>query len=285
MRILRWLAACLTLILASAEVTTASAENNEAAVQTWANIEPGSGKSIKDCANCPEMVVAPSGSFMMGSPPDEPERLEGEGPQHMVTIAKPFAIGKFSVTFEEWDVCVANGGCRGYKPSDAGWGRGTRPVTDVSWDDAKAYVSWLSKKTGKTYRLPTEAEREYVTRAGTTTRFWWGSSILSANVNYSGKYLFGGGKTVPVDSYKPNPWGLYQVHGNVVEWVEDCWHDSYKGAPKDGSAVTVGGCKTRVLRGGSWSLDPSYLRAASRYWDFRASRFHDNGFRVARTLP
>ncbi|MGO9545162.1 MAG: formylglycine-generating enzyme family protein [Rhodomicrobium sp.] len=282
MRIVRWLLACLALILTSA---AAYAENSGTAAQTWANIEPGSGKSFRECANCPEMVVAPSGSFMMGSPSDGPEPLEGEGPQHRVTFAKPFAIGKFSVTFEEWDVCVANGGCRGYKPSDEGWGRGTRPVTNVSWDDAKAYVSWLTKKTGKTYRLPGEAEREYVTRAGTTTPFWWGSSISAGHVNYTGNYLFGRGKTVPVDSFKPNPWGLYQVHGNVSEWVEDCWHDSYKGAPQDGSAFTAGECKTRVLRGGSWKLDPRYLRAASRYQDFRVSRFYDYGFRVARTLP
>jgi formylglycine-generating enzyme required for sulfatase activity len=127
--------------------------------------------SFKECAQCPEMVVVPAGSFTMGSPDSEEGRIEEEGPQHRVTFGRSFGVGKFAVTFEEWDACVADGGCNGYKPSDAGWGRGRRPAINVSWDDAKAYVGWLSRKTGKTYRLLSEAEREYATRAGTTTPF------------------------------------------------------------------------------------------------------------------
>ena len=231
-------------------------------------IKPGSGQSFKDCADCPEMVIAPSGSFTMGSPPREIDDLvreykfdwyKNEGPQHKVTIPKPFAVGQFAVTFAEWDACVAAGGCGGYKPEDQGWGRGDRPVINVSWDDAKAYVAWLSKKTGKSYRLLSEAEREYVARAGTATPFWWGSSITPEQANYNGNYVYAGGqkgeyrsKTLPVKSFKPNPWGLYQVHGNVYDWVEDCYHDSYNGAPTDGSAWTSGDCTYRVLRGGSW---------------------------------
>src|SRR5262249_50892071 len=164
-----------------------------------------------------------------------------------------------AVTFDEWDACVQDGGCRGYAPADQGWGRGRRPVINVSWDDAKAYVTWLSGKTGRSYRLPSEAEREYVTRAGTTTPFWWGSSISLREANYNGTVAYAGGPTgesrqgtVPVDSFEPNPWGLYQVHGNVFEWVEDCWQAGYADAPPDGSARTPAGCQDRVIRGGSW---------------------------------
>jgi formylglycine-generating enzyme required for sulfatase activity len=273
------------------------------------------GDSFRDCENCPEMVVVPAGSFAMGS--DEPEQtsaegqqhqakskpwnpfafLEGErknpeGPEHEVGIAKPFAAGKYAVTFAEWDACVADGGCGGYRPDDKGWGRGDHPVINVSWDDAKAYVKWLSQKTDKQYRLLSEAEREYVTRAGTGTPFWWGTSITPEQANYDGTNTGGTEgqkgeyrqKTVPVASFQPNPWGLYQVHGNVWEWVEDCWHDSYKGAPSDGSAWTSGNCDVRVLRGGSLNADPQYLRAAYRHWDGAADRVSLVGFRVARTF-
>jgi formylglycine-generating enzyme required for sulfatase activity len=205
----------------------------------------------------------PAGSFTMGSPDIEEGRIEEEGPQHRVTFGKSFGVGKFAVTFEEWDACVADGGCNGYTPSDEGWGRGRRPVINVSWDDANAYVGWLSRKTGKIYRLLSEAEREYVTRAGTTTPFWWGASISTQQANYNGNYAYGAEatgvsrrQTVPVDSFQPNPWGLYQVHGNVWEWTEDCWHDDYTGAPSDGSAWTSGGCSDRVIRGGAWYFYP-----------------------------
>jgi formylglycine-generating enzyme required for sulfatase activity len=134
-------------------------------------IKPGSGESFKDCPQCPEMVIVPSGSFMMGSPASEPERLSNEDPQHLVTIGKPFAAGRFAVTFGEWDACRADGGCASYIPWDQGWGQNDRPVINVTWNDAKAYAGWLSKKTGRSYRLLSEAEREYLARAGTTTPF------------------------------------------------------------------------------------------------------------------
>ena len=223
-------------------------------------IKPGSGESFKDCADCPEMVVVPEGEFTMGSSVREDGRQGDETPQTRVAILKPFAVGRFSVTFHEWASCVDGGGCGGYWPDDKGWGRGDRPVINVSWNDAKAYTAWLSKKTGASYRLPSEAEREYVARARTSTPYWWGSSVAPELANYSGL----AGKTVPVKSFKPNPWGLYQVHGNVWEWVEDCYHDTYTGAPTDGSAWTTGECKYRVLRGGSWDDNPQYLRAAYR---------------------
>jgi formylglycine-generating enzyme required for sulfatase activity len=277
----------------------------EARLDPGLAIRPGSGQSFRDnlasgqpCPTCPEMVVVPAGSFTMGSPSDEPRRVNNEGPQHNVTISKPFAVGRYAVTFDEWDACVTDGGCNGYRPDDKGWGRGRRPVINVNWDDAKSYVAWLSRKGGKPYRLLSEAEREYVTRAGTTTPFWWGSSISASQANYDSDYTYDAGstvdhrqatgdyreKTVPVDSFQPNPWGLYQVHGNVLDWVEDCYHDSYVGAPSDGSAWTTGDCKDRVLRGGSWVHLPKSLRAADRFRDKSDVRYYYFGFRLGRTL-
>jgi formylglycine-generating enzyme required for sulfatase activity len=196
-----------------------------------------------------------------------------------------------AVTFDEWDACVADGGCNGYKPNDEGWGRGRLPVINVSWSDAKAYVAWLSRKTGKSYRLLSEAEREYIARAGTTTPFWWGSSISTHQANYNGNYVYNNGlkgeyrqRTIPVDSFAPNPWGLYQVHGNVMEWVEDCWNDSYRGAPTDGSSWTSGNCNSHVLRGGAWDSLPQFLRSADRRWDITVRRFIIIGFRAGRAL-
>jgi formylglycine-generating enzyme required for sulfatase activity len=246
---------------------------------------------FKECDNCPEMVVVPAGRFTMGSPDSEQRHDPDESPQHSVTFALQFAVGRFAVTFGEWDACVADGGCNGYKPSDQGWGRGRRPVTNVSWDDAKAYVEWLSRKTAKAYRLLSEAEREYVTRAGTISPFWWGSSISTMQANYDGDFTYDDGtkgeyrgKTVPVDSFQPNPMGLYQVHGNLYDWVEDCYHDSYRRAPSDGSAWTSEDCSLRVVRGGSWIDDPRSLRSAYRLKVSTVFRFRNLGFRVARTL-
>jgi formylglycine-generating enzyme required for sulfatase activity len=249
--------------------------------------------TFMECDKCPEMIVVPAGSFNMGSPRNEPEKRFDEDPQHQVTIGNAFAVGKFAVTFDEWDACVADGGCNGYRPLDEGWGRNRRPVINVSWNDTKAYVAWLSHKTGKGYRLLSEAEREYVTRAGTTTSFWWGSSITPRQANYDGSFAYNKGekgenrnKTVPVDSFTPNPWGLYEVHGNVWEWVEDCWHKSYQGAPTDGTAWTNAArdCTSRVLRGGSWSFLPKLLRAAARDRSTAGYRSSLHGFRVGRTL-
>jgi formylglycine-generating enzyme required for sulfatase activity len=197
------------------------------------------------------------------------------------------------VTFAEWDACVAAGGCK-YRPEDQGWGRGKRPVINVSWDDITGeYLPWLSRKTGKTYRLLTEAEWEYAARAGTTTPFWWGSSISTSQANYRGLGTYGGGqkgdypqKTLPVDSFAANPWGLYNVHGNVWEWGQDCWNGRSSVAPSDGSASTTRECRYRVLRGGSWENDPQVLQSGNRYGSRTdaLARYNDRGFRVGRPL-
>lgn len=249
------------------------------------------GESFRECDKCPEMVVVPAGSFMMGSPANERNRLSSET-QVRVSIAAPFAVDKHAVTFDEWDTCVADGGCNGYTPPDQGWGRGRRPVINVNWQDAKAYAAWVSRKTGKTYRLLSEAEREYVTRASTTTAYYWGSSIRTTQANYNGAVRADEGgstsgnrqQTIVVDSFEPNAWGLYQVHGNVWEWTEDCWHDSNDGNPADGSARTTGECGRRVVRGGSWDSNPQSLRSASRGGIAAVVQSFDVGFRLARTL-
>ena len=245
------------------------------------------GQTFKDCFECPEMVVVPAGSFMMGSPEDEAGRTYFEGPQHRVTFPQPFAIGKYAVTFDEWNACVADRGCDGYQPSDSSWGRGKRPVVNVSWKDAQVYVAWLKRKTGRDYHLPSEAQREYATRAGTTTPFWWGATITNDQANFTndggrrGQFPY---QTAPVDTFQPNPWGLFQVHGNVFEWTEDCWKDDYKGAPTDGSAWTSNDCASRVTRGGSWETFPRYLRSAYRERYIAVNRSPRYGFRVARKL-
>lgn len=249
---------------------------------------------FKECPPCPEMIVVPAGEFIMGSPESEQGSEENERPQHTAIIAKPFAVGRFAVTFDEWDACVADGGCRSYRPPDKGWGRERRPVINLWWDDAKAYISWLSGKTRKPYRLLTETEREYVTRAGTATPFWWGFSISTNQANYDGTYAYPPfshglrgeyrGRTLPVDSFAPNPWGLYHVHGNVYEWVEDCWHTNYIGAPADGSPWITVDCDRHVLRGGAWDFAPWQLRSASRGSVASAVNLMPVGMRVARTL-
>jgi formylglycine-generating enzyme required for sulfatase activity len=243
--------------------------------------------TFSECSRCPEMLVVPAGSFMMGAPPDEPGRYNDEDPQHKVTIAKSFAVSKFTLTFDNWDACVIDGGCDGYNPSDQGWGRGPQPVINVSWNDAKSYVAWLSRKTAKPYRLLSEAEYEYATRAETQTTYWWGYDIGTGNANCNGcGSRWDGRQPAPVGSFAPNQFGLYDMSGNVWAWVEDCWHDSYQGSPSDGSAWTTA-CTDdirRVIRGGSWSLDPQSLRAAFRLRDTSVNRVGYLGFRLARTL-
>ena len=242
------------------------------------------GDSFQDCPGCPKLVVVPPGSFMMGP-------LEGwldrEGPVHEVRIDYPLAVGMYPVTFDEWDACVSDGGCGGYEPDDEGWGRGTRPVINVSWDDAKRYVGWLSWKTGKGYRLLSESEWEYVGRAGTDTSYWWGDEIGRNRANCDGcGSRWDGEKTSPVGSFSANAFGLYDVHGNVLEWVEDCWNPDYERAPTDGSAWESEDSNrvVRMLRGGSWNLNPRYLRSAVRNGYPSGSRNDSYGFRVARTL-
>jgi formylglycine-generating enzyme required for sulfatase activity len=255
------------------------------------------GDTLKECEACPEMVVVPSGSFTMGSPASEQRPYQAEGPQHLVTFARPFAVGKFAVTFAEWDACRADRGCS-YRPAPDRIGKGKRPVDYMWWKFAQQYVAWLSRKTGKSYRLLSESEREYVTRAGTTTPYWWGSSISSQQANYcaaTDPMKFGKSddcrfQSVPVDRYQPNPWGIYQLHGNLWEWVEDCWNEDYQGAPTDGSAWKRGDCNKRVLRGGSHAGQAFDLRSARRErgeapsGDSNVGGASDWGLRVARTL-
>ncbi len=243
-------------------------------------------RTFKECANCPQMVVVQAGAFSMGSPTSEPGRSDDEAPQHTVAIARRFAVGRFEVTFDEWDACAADGGCNGYKPSDEGWGRGRRPVINVSWDDANAYVAWLSKKTGKAYRLLSESEYEYATRAGTQTAYPWGNAVGTNNANcHACGSRWDARQTAPVGSFAANRFGLYDMAGNVREWTEDCYHDDYSGAPADGSAWTErANCSNRVVRGGSWLIAPAFLRSASRYWFTTDYRLRYLGFRIARTL-
>ena len=233
----------------------------------------------------PEMVVIPAGAFRMGCLSNDDDCRDDEQPVHEVTLALPLALSVYEVTFAEWDACVAAGGCGGHEPDDEGWGRGSRPVIDMSWDDARAYAEWLSAQTGAEYRLPSEAEWEYAARAGTATKYSWGNEIGVHCANcYGCGGEWAGALTAPVGSFQSNAFGLYDMHGNVWEWVADCWNGSYAGAPSDGSVWLQGDCDRRVLRGGYWGYIPRGLRAAYRFRNASVYRDHDTGFRVARTL-
>jgi formylglycine-generating enzyme required for sulfatase activity len=226
------------------------------------------GKTFRDCADCPEMVVIPAGSFKMGD-------LSGNGssdekPVHEVKIGYSFAAGKYEVTQAEWETVM------GKNPSKFKGAR--KPVESVTWNDAKAYVGKLSAKTGKKYRLLSDSEWEYMARAGSTSNYPWGNRFDASKANNKSQ-------TVPVGSYGANDFGVHDTAGNVDEWLEDCWHKNYHGAPIDGSAWTSGGdCSKRVLRGGSWGIRPRFLRSAFRYWNDAAARYIVSGFRIARTL-
>ena len=261
------------------------------------------GQAFRDCAVCPEMIVVPAGSFIMGSPSEEEGRLDDEGPQHRVTIPHQFAVGVYEITFEEWDACVRAGGCDGYEADDQGWGRGKRPVIGVSWDRAWLYADWLVEQTGEEYRLLSEAEWEYVARAGTRTARYWGET-LQEQCRYANGYDATGyaehsddygfldpvgcrdrqASTALVGSYPPNGFGLYDMLGNVEEWVDDCWNDSYEGAPTDGKPWYSGECSQRIVRGGSWLGEPRELRSAERGQWLHVAPFPWIGFRVARTI-
>jgi formylglycine-generating enzyme required for sulfatase activity len=229
------------------------------------------GEAFKDCAECPEMVVVPAGRFLMGSPPGEVGRDTDEGPQRWVDVPR-FALGKYEVTQGEW---LAVMGSNPSRFSSCGM---NCPVESVSWNDAQEYVRRLSQRTGQNYRLPSEAEWEYTARAGTTTAFFWGERFDGGRAN-------SGSSTETVGRYPPNAFGLHDMHGNVWEWVQDVWHDSYAGAPSNGSARMSGGnASRRVLRGGSWYGAPQGLRSASRNWDSPDDRSIFTGFRIARTF-
>lgn len=226
----------------------------------------------------PAMVRIPGGEFLMGSPASEPGRNTDEGPQRTVRITA-FYMSRTEVTFAQWDACLADGGCNGYSPPDQGWGRGNRPVINVSWSDAQAYVEWLSRRTGQRYRLPTEAEWEYAARAGTTTAYHTGESISTGQANFNHRLA----RTQTVGAYAANAFGLYDIHGNAWEWVLDCYSDSYSGRARDGSAYQSDSCSFRVTRGGSWGSDVSGLRSADRLRLLAVARLDYVGFRVARS--
>jgi len=238
-----------------------------------------------------QMVSILPGRFMMGSPASELRRDANEGPRHEVTINYPFEVGKYEVTFSEWSQCVADGGCSGHRPKDGGWGRGRRPVINVSWQDAQNYVKWLRRKTGLNYRLLSEAEWEYIARAGQKGPFSTGHAIGAYDANFNGEFPYGNGpqglyrrKTLPVGSFPANAFGLHDLHGNVYEWVEDCWSPNHVGAPANGRARKDGDCKFRVMRGGSWVTHGYQMRASKRLRYTTDYRYDDYGFRIARTL-
>ena len=231
------------------------------------------GTSFKDCDDCPEMVRIPGGTFLMGSKADpfaSSQPNADEQPQHQVSV-KAFAMGKYEVTQEQWYAVMGN------LPSSFK-GR-TLPVEQVTWNDAQEFVRRLGAKTGKTYRLPSEAEWEYAARAGSRTEWSFGD-----NENELGRYAWfnanSGSTTHPVGEKLPNAFGLHDMHGNVWEWTEDCWNENYNGAPSDGSVWSAGNCSRRVLRGGSWNFNPRYLRSAFRLGYPASDRNYNFGFRV-----
>jgi formylglycine-generating enzyme required for sulfatase activity/uncharacterized caspase-like protein len=250
---------------------------------------------LQDGSAGPEMVVVPAGKFLMGDVEGNADSYaKASVPVREVTFAKPFALSRFEITFEEFDRYSR---ATGREPiADNGWGRGRRPATKIVWEDAVAYVEWLSAQTGKRYRIPTEAEWEYAARAGTRTNFWWGNQPSHEYANYGkgqpGWFPSGvvEGRdqweyTAPVGQFPPNPFGLYDMQGNVWEWVADCWHESYGGAPVDGSAFGGSACENRVMRGGSWGYNPNFMRASSRvkvFWGVLSFLYY--GVRVARDI-
>jgi formylglycine-generating enzyme required for sulfatase activity len=272
---------------------------------------PQPGQTFKECRNCPEMKVVPPGTFTMGSPPDEPLRRENE-PQKSVTIARAFAMSVAPITWDQWEACVRDTWCDGSavdmalrtgpngapNPAYQDWGRGTRPVVGVSWYDAQAYVGWLNSKTKEddAYRLPSEAEFEYAARAGTKTAFPWGTELDHNYGNFGADGHELGGKaegrdvwvneTSPVASFPPNAFGLYDMHGNVFEWTEDCYEADRAHTPTDGTANKEGNCANRVFRSGTFMSNPYMQRSARRGAPYPATTRGRNylGFRVAKTL-
>ncbi len=235
---------------------------------------------FRDCDTCPEMVAVPAGSFLMGAERGRPAEL----PVRRVVIPRDFAMSKFEITFDEWAACVAAGGCE-KEPDDHDWGRGARPVINVSWEDAVAFTRYLSARTGHTYRLPTEAEWEYAARAGTRTDYWWGDSQGDALANCrSCGSEWDGRRSAPVGSFPSNPLGLHDMNGNVSEWTSDCWNADHSGAAADGAARASGDCSRRVTRGGSWYYIPKVMAASARERYPAALWSYTIGLRVVREL-
>ena len=290
--------------LAARMTPAAVAEAQKRAQKRARDWRPGPGAVFRDCPECPEMVVVPAGSFTMGSPSSWQGREGDEGPAYRVTIPAPFAVGKYEVTRGEFarfvsatghddtgSSCSTREGGKWKDRSGRSWRSPGYSQTDrdpaicVNWEDARAYARWLSGRTGKKYRLLSESEWEYAARAGTRTRYSWGNAIGRNRANCAGcGSRWDGKKTAPVGSFKANGFGLHDMHGNVLEWVEDCYNESYAGASSDGRAWESGHCGVRVLRGGSWYYVPRDLRAASRVRGVTGVRNYYFGFRVARTL-
>nr|WP_244816200.1 SUMF1/EgtB/PvdO family nonheme iron enzyme [Caballeronia sp. Lep1P3] len=241
------------------------------------------GNEIKDCPQCPLLIPVAAGSFTMGSNNDDP----GEKPPHRVTIARPFAIGKYEVTVEQWNACVDAGACTRIDTDNASNAAppANSPMRNVSWDDAQVYVKWLTKIGGKPYRLPSEAEWEFAARGGTQSTYWWGEQMKkgTADCKDCGEPYRADGPT-PVGSFAPNGYGLFDVNGSVWEWVADCWHSSYKNAPADGRVWDDPSCSVRVIRGGSWREGAAYMQSATRFKYSASVRQSQNGFRVARDM-
>ena len=231
---------------------------------------------FKDCDVCPPLVVVSAGEFTMGSNENPHEK-----PVHKVKIPSPFAIGQYEVTYAEWGACVDAGACR-YRPDHEG--SPSDPVGNLNWDDANAYLKWISEKTGQSYRLPSEAEWEYAARAGSNLRFWWGDEAGVNNANCGDSKPETNRQLASAGSYKGNPFGLYDTAGNLAEWVQDCWNETYKGAPTDGSAWAKGNCALRGLRGGSFSNKAAFCRSSARFRYDSDVRYEGNGFRVLREL-
>lgn len=249
-------------------------------------------QTFKDLENGPEMVLIPAGSFMMGSPEEEEYRDDWEGPQHIVSIATSFAMSKFAITYDEWDLCYRLGGVAHKPHSETPKDRGQLPVTRVSWEQVQKYLGWLSSQSGNKYRLPTEAEWEYAARAGTSGPFSFAMPVTTDKAAYDSSRTYADSpksrprkKTVPIGSFPPNDYGLHEMHGNVQEWVQDCWHDDYDGAPNDGSAWEADDQEgMRVIRGGHYSTHPGNIRSASRDKEDPEDSSQFIGFRVVRDL-
>ncbi len=292
-------AATPVVVASAAPPETAPASSAPAPVAATASAGPRkTAESFRDCETCPAMVSIPPGRFTIGSPLTERGRSPDEGPPREIAIAGLLAVSRYPVSFDQWDACLAEGGCNAYRPGDYGWGRGKSPVIFVSWQDAKAYVAWLSQKTGQVYRLLSEAEWEYAARGCSSSRcandpFWFGAEITPGKANYDWRQSYndspkaqGLRRTYPIDTDAANDFGLNQMAGNVRQWVEDCWVPDYAEMPGDGAARLGGDCARRVTRGGSWADDPKELRSAARSWEVADPRGRSAqiGFRVARVL-
>jgi formylglycine-generating enzyme required for sulfatase activity len=239
----------------------------------------GAIAAVKDCAACPVLLALYPRPFTMGSNSSDPS----ERPAHKVALKNPYALGKYEVTVEQWNGCVQANVCPSI-PSAAN-AAGNLPMRDVSWDEAQLFLKWLGTVSGKPYRLPTEAEWEYAARGGTTTRYWWGDQMRGGNSSCKGcGEPWNADAPPPVGSFVANPFGFFDMNGSVWEWVADCWHSSYKGAPADGSVWNGGGCSSRVIRGGSWKEDASYMLSTTRFRYDATVRQSQNGFRVARSI-